>query len=125
MIPAMSQAFALALTLGLESLVGAVVLWMWGFRRRRSLLPLLALVLASSAITHPFAWQANHTWLRQLPFENRAAIIELTVVAVEAAVLWAVSQRIEGGRLRPGQALLLSLLSNATSFGVGLVIAYS
>ena len=106
-------------------MVGAVVLWIWGFRGRRSLVPLVALVLASSAITHPFAWQANRVWLRQLPFENRAAIIELTVVAVEAALLWAVSQRVEVGRLRPVQALLLSLLCNATSLGAGLMIAYA
>ena len=125
MMRPMSQGFALALTLGLEGFAGLAALWMWGFRSRRPLMPLLGLVIAASAITHPFAWHANRVWLRHLPFESRAAIIELSVVAVEAALLWGVSRRIERGELRPSQALLVSLICNATSFGAGLLIAYA
>ena len=121
----MSQGFALALTLGLEALAGAIALRVWGFRRRRTFVRLLALVVAASAMTHPFAWQANRSWLVHLPFELRATIIELTVVAAEALLLWLVSKRVENGALRAHQALVISFACNATSFGAGLVLAYA
>ena len=120
----MTQSHALALTLGIEALVGAGLLWIWGWRDRRRFPGLLALVVASSALTHPLAWQANESWLRGLPFEIRAAIIELSVVAVEAIILRYGSAWIRDGQLRWWHAIVLSAACNATSFGYGLVRAY-
>jgi hypothetical protein len=88
------------------------------------LVPLLAIVVAASALTHPLAWQANEVWLRALPFPARATIIELTVVVVEAAIIAAASKWVRDGSLRPWRAAALSLACNATSFGYGLAQAY-
>lgn len=120
----MTQSHALALTLGIEALVGAGLLWIWGFGDRRRFGGLLALVIAASALTHPVAWHANENWLRGLPFEVAAAIIELSVVAVEALILRYGSTWVRDGQLRWWHAVVLSTACNATSFGYGLLRAY-
>jgi len=115
----MTQLHALALTLLLEGLVAAGLLRWWG-QRGWAWGRTVAIVLAASLLTHPLAWQANRSWLRGLPFPVRAAIIEVTVVLVEAVIVWRASQLVAAGRLSLGRALVLALLANAASFGYGL-----
>jgi hypothetical protein len=117
----MSQSHALALTLGIEALVGTALLWRRGFGDAGRLARLVAVLVAGSLLTHPLAWHANETWLRTMPFEVRAVIIELSVVAAEALILRYASRWVLEGGLRGWQALVLSAACNAASFGYGLV----
>lgn len=116
----MTQTHALALTLGIEGVVGALLLWAWGWRGS-SLARGVVVVLAASLLTHPLAWAANSRWLVGLAFPVRAAIIELTVVAVEATILALALRRISSERAGWGRSAILSLVMNAASFGYGLV----
>ena len=110
---------ALLLTLAIE--VSLAMLTVWGLQAAGRL-PSVALgrvfgaAVGASLITHPFAWWANHT----LPwtFAARAALIEVSVVVVEAALY---------AGLVPVRALTglgLSLWVNGASFGLGLVWFY-
>lgn len=113
----MSQLEALGWTLGIELAVVAVLavgfrLWpraMWG--------RVMLVAAAASLLSHPWAWWANGALRPVLPFASRAAIVEGTVVAFEAVVYaWAT-------RLSWGRAVLVSAVANATSFGIGLLLA--
>ena len=110
---------ALLLTLGIE--VPLAVLTVLGLRAAGRLkavaVPRVFLAaVCASLLTHPFAWWANHTlpW----PFVERAALIEVSVVAVEAALYAGLVP------LRALTGLALSLWVNGASFGLGLVWFY-
>lgn len=112
------------LTLTIEGVVGGTLLFAWLGKRRQELAVGVAILVAGSCLTHPFAWRANTVWLRPMPFGTRAAIIELSVVALEAAILsYASGWRSPDDRIGWSQALLLSLLMNGASFGYGLLRA--
>ncbi|MCB9522962.1 MAG: hypothetical protein H6702_06235 [Myxococcales bacterium] len=100
----MTHSLALALTVLIEGAVGAALAG-----RRGALV-----AAAASLLTHPFAFTANR-WL-PWAFPWRAALIEATVVAVEA-LAW---RALLPAPLR--RALGLAALTNAVSFGLGLAV---
>ncbi|GMV39680.1 MAG: hypothetical protein AMXMBFR64_13960 [Myxococcales bacterium] len=105
----MTQAEALALSLVVEVPVVLAVA-----RRACSAVRLALIAVAATLVTHPFAWLANG-WI-PLPFAPRAALIEASVVVAEAVIY---------GRLVPlgaPRAALASVMANAASFAVGLVL---
>lgn len=118
----MTQLGALSRTLGIEGVVGGLLLWGWLGLRGRALGRGVLAVLAASLLTHPLAWTANSSWLRGLSFPVRATIIELTVVVIEATILALVLDRgRDGGRPSWLRCLVVSLAMNAASFGYGLL----
>ncbi len=103
----MTQAGALLLSLAIEvPVVGAVE------GRGRP----LAVAAAATLLTHPFAWNGWQALIPHLPWLGRALLVELSVVAVEAALYaWLL-------RLPAARAVALSLCANALSFGLGLLV---
>ncbi|MFO0637230.1 MAG: hypothetical protein U0168_30770 [Nannocystaceae bacterium] len=108
----MLQLSALARTLGVELLLGLVLLHRLApdasLRRR------VAVLLGVNLATHPLAWSCNRALAPWLAFEPRAAAIEAAVVAVESLAF---------ARLVPlpwPRALVLAAVINAASFGFGL-----
>ena len=67
-------------------------------------------------LTHPVAWWANHALVGELAKWTRVGVIEATVVLLEGALYVFLVP------LSRTRALGLSLVTNATSFGVGLII---
>ncbi len=111
----MSQAVALALTIILETLAAGV----WWAAHRGAHAPLRRLLLATitvSLLTHPFAWWANHAFVGEVSRWTRVGLIEAAVVLAEGALFVFLVP------LRARLAYPLALLTNATSFGVGLII---
>ena len=114
----MTQGAALLLTLAVELPVAAALL-----RRSReghapALPRLLAVVALASLLTHPFAWRAAAA-LSPDAYAAGAVLVELAVVAFEAAVLRALLP--VGWRA----AFVVALLANAASFGVGLAVSWA
>jgi len=111
----MTQLDALLRTLAIELPVALVCLWLLERGQLRALhwrAPVV--VLAASLLTHPFAWWTNRSLVGVLEFWTRVTIIELAVVAIEAAILrWMLT-------LRWRAALPTALAMNAASFGFGL-----
>lgn len=96
--------------------MATLLLW-FVFGGRRGGLPLwrVAIVaVAASLVSHPFAWSGNRALVGTWSLPTRYAVIESAVVVVEALVF-----RVTLG-VRPGAALVTSLVANAASFGVGL-----
>lgn len=111
----MTQATALALTLAIELplvlLLAALLRWHPSWPR------LVLVALASSLLTHPFAWNGIRTLQPYAPFWLRAGTIELLVALVEGAMY---SRLVPLGWRR---GMLAGLLVNAGSFGLGLLIS--
>lgn len=108
----MPQLIALILSLLLEVPVAVAAARRWGHPERRA----AWVALAATLITHPFAWNGFGALRPYLPYVARAVVIEGGVALFEGA-LYAV---VLGLGWRRG--LLLGLLANATSYGVGLVL---
>ncbi len=72
--------------------------------------------VAATLLTHPFAWAASLEHHPDLTPEGKALRIEGAVVLAEAVVYAAAL------RLRPGRALVVALVANVFSFGVGLLL---
>ena len=117
---------ALAVTLAVETTVAAGYLAALGLPWR-----LLAFVPPASLLTLPFVWFAFP--LLPLPDVWVIASAEAFAVVVEAIFLflapawraWPGSAAVGGAaasRLTPAQALALSLIMNAASFALGLVL---
>ena len=111
----MTQLDALLRTLAIESIVGLACLWLLARAQlREQSWRALAVLVAASLLTHPFAWWGNQALLGVLELWPRYAIIELAVVAIETLVLHVAL------RVRWPIAAATSLLMNAASFGFGL-----
>jgi len=115
----MSQSTALLLTVLLEMLASGV--WWTAHRMSASVgrPPLGRLLLATltvSLLTHPFAWWANHAFVGEVSRWTRVGLIEAAVVLAEGALFVFLIP------LGARRAFPLALLTNATSFGVGLII---
>jgi hypothetical protein len=115
-----TQTHALLLTLGIEGVVGALLVRTWWNLRGATLGRAVVVILAASLLTHPFAWTANRQWLTALSFPVRATIIELSVTLAEATILALALARITGTRPPWSRCAALSLAMNAASFGYGL-----
>ena len=112
----MTQLEALALTIAIELAVVAVFAVVLRFWPRPAWPRAFLIAAAASLLSHPWAWWANTTALVAMPFAERAAVIEGTVVAFEA-ILYALA-----GGLPWWRAIVVALAANATSFAIGLVI---
>lgn len=111
----MSQGFALALTLGVElPLLALLSRWLTGTTPSPRILTLGA---AGSLLSHPFAWNGLPLLRPHLGWWPSALLIELGVALFEAGLLAALLP------LSLRRALLLAGLMNAGSFGVGLLWA--
>lgn len=110
----MSQLEALGLTIAVELVVALALLLATGWIARGDVGRAALVVAAASLLSHPFAWLANTAWLRVLPFSTRAAIIEVTVAAIECVVIAL------GLRLTWRRAAVTAVAANATSFALGL-----
>lgn len=111
----MTQLDALLRTLTIESVVGLTCLWLLARAQLRTVgWRALAVLLAASLLTHPFAWWSNRALIGAVELWPRYAIVELGVVAIETIVLRVVL------RVRWPVAAATSLLMNAASFGFGL-----
>ncbi len=111
----MTQASALFITLLLECTAAA--LWWMAIRSDRPTLERLLLATVTvSLLTHPVAWWANHALVGALSQWTRVGVIEVSVVLIEGALY---VYLVPLARIR---AFGLALLTNAASFGVGLII---
>jgi len=113
----MTQLEALVLTLVIELAVVAVFATALRFWPRPAWPRAFMVAAAASLLSHPWAWWANTSALVMLPFLERAAVIEIGVVAAET-MLYALVAGLSWGR-----ALVVATVANATSFALGLVIA--
>ncbi len=104
----MTAGAALALTLAIEVPIAVLA----GGRPRTRV---VFAALAASLLTHPLAWWANTAI--PLTFPVRAALIEVAVALVEAALYRTLVP------LPAWRALLTSCLANGASFGLGLWLA--
>jgi len=105
-------AIAFATTLLLETPV-----YIWGLRSRLAVSRAALLSLGLNAATHPAAWTltARGTWVM-------FAAVEVGVWLTEACLLWLVMRAIRARAMTLGEAFLLSLVANALSAGVGLLL---
>ncbi len=112
----MQQYTALLLSLAVEAPAGVIAMML--LRGESTLYMRAATVaVASTLLSHPFAWYANTVWLWHLPFAERAAVIELSVVAFEAMFyIWLVPLSWKKG-------FMVSLIANTASFALGLLCA--
>ena len=111
----MTQHIALALTLGVESVVCAIAIRR--IRTQRPSLPsALIICIAASCLTHPFAWWLNASWAHHLGVWPAILCIESGVIAVECLIYRTALT------LPWVTALRLASWTNAASFGFGLVI---
>lgn len=112
----MDQLTALLLSIAIELPVAALALYALEKRADRT----VALVaIAATLVTHPLAWFLNTVALVEvMSFAVRAAIIEISVSAMEAFIY---ARALQIGSFR---ALLVSALANACSFGTGLLLWY-
>ena len=111
----MSQGVALALTVLLETMAAGL----WWMAHRGHHPPLRRLLLATvtvSLLTHPVAWWANHALVGELSRWPRVGANEAAVVLAEGCLFVFLVP------LGARRAFPLALLTNATSFGVGLII---
>jgi len=110
-----TQGEALALTLAIEAPIVVAL----GWRVVDDKVRLLALSVAASLCTHPFAWWSNQALIEWPFFTVRAPGIELGVVVVEAALfrlaLFSSWRR----------AAATSFAANAVSFALGLIVYYA
>jgi predicted permease len=99
---------ALGLTLAVEA---PLVIWL-GHRLQRSIHRSIIAGLLPSLLTHPLAWQI---WSRLSPhgYIEAIALIEVAVFLIEAVVLRLLLH------LTWRQALMVSMLANTASVGVG------
>lgn len=112
----MSQLEALAITLAVELAVVAVFAIGLRWWPRPAWSRALLVAAAASLLSHPWAWWLNTTGLRALPFAERAAVIELGVVAVES-IIYALAAGLPWRR-----AIVVAFVANAASFGLGLLL---
>ena len=111
----MSQGAALLLTIVLE-LMAAACWWRIHPAPQVALKRLMLVTVTVSLITHPFAWWANYTLVGVFTRWTRVGLIELGVVVVEGALFFYLVPMLAR------RAFPLAFLTNATSFGVGLII---
>ena len=114
----MNQLTALLLTLALEVPVALLFGLRWGRRRGEGLERLLAVSVAASLITHPFAWHLLPALAGSMSWAGRVLLVEGGVAIVEG-LLYA---HFAGLGLVRGQ--VLGWVANSWSFGLGLVLFY-
>jgi hypothetical protein len=108
----LAQPEAFVLTLLIEGVVAALLAPAFKSRRDRASLS----AILGSAITQPVVWYGALALYPVLGVVATLGLVEVGAVIFEAVGYWGIA------RLRPGPALILSALVNASSFVVGLVI---
>ncbi len=112
----MSQLEAMLLSLVIEVPVVLALVAIFRWAPRSDLWRLVLVAVAATLLSHPFAWYANENLGGT--FAVRAAIIEVSVTVMEAALYaWL-------GRLGVWRGLAASTVANGASFGIGLLVFY-
>ena len=107
----LTQAQALAVTLGVEGALAALIGPRFGARRLRA----AGAAVGGSLVTHPFVWWGVLAlWPRYGPATT--PLLEAAAVAVEALGYRLIATR------RWRDAALLSIIANAASWGLGVVL---
>lgn len=110
----MAQWEALLLSVAVETLT-ILILFAFCFKSSRvSKRRLSATAMAATLITHPAAWTLNASILMDYPFWLRATLVETLVALIEAIVFLSILP------LNRIQALIISIIANGLSFGLGL-----
>lgn len=112
--PGIAYSLALVATIAIEGLVALVYAAVRGERVSRWLTNILLVNL----ITHPVFWFVMGRQSGDLSYLSILAVAESAVWLVEAALVYL----LDGGRLIFREAIVLSLVFNGISFGVGLVL---
>ena len=107
---------ALLLSIGVETTCLVGLGRMRGWMPAREAWAWLLAGVAATLVTHPFAWEFSITHTPTLTPEGKALRIEGAVVLVEALIYGLTL------RLRPLRALAVSLVANAGSYGLGLLL---
>jgi hypothetical protein len=100
------------------TLVVETPVYVWGLRERLSRWRAGLLAAGLNVATHPLAWMltARASWAV-------FAAVEAAVWLGEALLLWALMRGARARSLALGEACTLSLVANALSAGVGLLLA--
>ena len=112
----LEQTHALAVSIGVETACLLGLGHVCGWLRKRELWAWVLAGAAATLVTHPFAWEFSITHTPTLTPEGKAVRIEAAVVVAEA-LLYAIVLRLPAAR-----AFALSLVANATSFAIGLLL---
>ncbi len=115
----MSQLTAYLITIGVECSIVLLLV----FRRRWLPLEQTQLLwvglwgILASSITHPIAWHFNGVF-QSTVYEIRVAILELLIFLAEGVIYhYAI-------RLNWSRAMVLSLIANIASYGIGMIVFY-
>ncbi len=106
----------IGVTLGLTLLIESLVALVWRRAKHKPALSILLTVLAANLLTQAALWAL--LWLLARPYWVILLFAEVGIWLVEGALLAA----IPANRLRPTEALRLSLWINLASFGAGLLL---
>jgi hypothetical protein len=107
--------WAALISAGIELFLG----WLYTYWRKLNKRVVLTVILVANALTSPVLWALftegfiQFTWLGML-------IGEVFIWLVEAVILYVAMRK----SIRFGEALLVSLVLNAASFGVGLLLPF-
>jgi hypothetical protein len=116
----MSQLTAYLITIGVECPI--VLLLVFGRRwlppDRNQLLWVSLWGILASSITHPIAWSVNHA-TQSMAYEIRVAILELLIFLAEG-VIYHYALRLNWSR-----TMVLSLIANIASYGIGMIVFYN
>jgi hypothetical protein len=115
----MSQLTAYLITIGVECpMVLLLVFWRrWLPLERTGLLWVGLWGILASSITHPTAWHFNSVF-QSTVYEIRVSILELLIFLAEGVIYhYAI-------RLNWSRAMVLSLIANIASYGIGMIVFY-
>jgi hypothetical protein len=115
----MSQLTAYLITIGVECpMVLLIVFWRrWLPLKRTGLLWVGLWGILASSITHPTAWHFNGVF-QSTVYEIRVSILELLIFLAEGVIYhYAI-------RLNWSRAMVLSLIANIASYGIGMIVFY-
>lgn len=112
----MSQWQAFLVSISIEAVVAYIFSYIINKEKKSRHFRCALTAIFSTAVTHPFAWCFNAYIFITIPFVYRAFIIETFVIITESFTYRLVTD------LGWWRSLLLSIVANVFSFGLGLVI---
>jgi hypothetical protein len=119
MLPLAALATLLSTAVPLTMLIEGAIAWVYALLRKHPKGFTLTAVTAANLFTLLPFWFAHRMDLLG-PSLGVIAAIEVVIWLVEAGLIWLAMRK----RMRLAEALLFSLLLNAVSFGVGLLLYY-
>jgi hypothetical protein len=115
----MSQLTAYLITIGVECPMVLLIVFSrrWLPLERTGLLWVGLWGILASSITHPIAWHFNSVF-QSTVYEIRVSILELLIFLAEGIIYH------YGIRLNWSRAMVISLIANIASYGIGMIIFY-